>query len=167
MFAFTEKDVDAKIVNNALVVSRLGTDQPRVWRADMTGLSSATLDVMEEKGKYSVVLRRNGAAPESIVTFNDKDSASYALRTLSDAMLKGEARGVIQGGGGVFGTLLRTLVVVGIVLGLGSLVVSHLFTPPATDVSTSSRVPIPALGKSSGSKVESGKPVPADQLFGK
>ena len=166
MFAFTQKDVDAKIVNNALVVSLLGTDQPRVWRADMTGLSSATLDVLEEKGKYSVVLRRNGASPESIVTFSDKDSANYALRTLSDAMLKGETQSVITGGG-AFGTLLRTIIIIGIVFGLGSVVLGHLFTPPAGEVSSGSRVPIPAPGKSSGSKVETGKPVPAEQLFGK
>ena len=50
MFAFTSKDVDAKVVGPALVVSFTG-DQPKVWRADMSGLATATLELRDAGGK--------------------------------------------------------------------------------------------------------------------
>jgi hypothetical protein len=87
----SSRDLDAKVVNNALVVSFLTADPPRVWRADMTGLATATLELREgQPGKFRLVMKTPGGKEEDISTFTDRETAANALRCVTDAMLRGE-----------------------------------------------------------------------------
>jgi len=180
MFANKRKDIDAKVVNNTLVVSFLGTDQPRVWRGDMGGLSSATLELLDNKTSFSVVLKRGGAnagADETIATFKDRDSATDTLRIVTNAMMRGDgatlvttANGTVVAASGApsgsfVGGLVKTLLVVAIVVGLIGLVINHLFTPPDLTAGNmrvkppvSTKAGAPAAGKT-------GEPVSADKFF--
>jgi hypothetical protein len=86
------KNVDARIVNNALVVSFMTSDPPRVWRADMSGLASSTLELREtQPGKFHLVLKTSAGREEDISTFNDRMAASDAFRSVTEAMLRGES----------------------------------------------------------------------------
>jgi len=159
MFATTRKDIDAKVVNNALVVSLLGTDQPRVWRADMNGLSSATLEMRDdkEKGRFAVVIRRGACDEEVIASFADKDSASYALEAMTEAMLNGE-NGSVAAGGFPWKTLIAAvLIVVGLVF---------LLSPSSSNVAGRSPVAGKTLSPAANPNVKSGEPMSADKLFG-
>lgn len=155
MLATTRKDIDAKVVGGALVVSFLGADQPRVWRAEMTGLTTATFELQEKGKDFSVVMRRDGSE-EKIVTFADKESAAYTLQAMTAAMLRGEgARG------GVFGMIVKGSIVV-----IALVFVAKLFMGPPTGMPPAMRAQIGAAELGSGAQVKSGEPVPAEQLFG-
>jgi hypothetical protein len=94
MFGCSSRDLDARVVNNALVVSFMTADPPRVWRADMTGLSTATLELREgQPGKFRLVMKTGGGKEEDISTFADRETAANALRTVTDAMLRGDDGG--------------------------------------------------------------------------
>jgi hypothetical protein len=95
MFGSCSKDLEAKVVGNALVVSFMTADPPRVWRADMSGLSSATLELREgTPGKFRLVMRASGGKEEDISTFTDKAAATDALRAVTNAMLRGDGGSV-------------------------------------------------------------------------
>jgi hypothetical protein len=88
------RDLEARVVNNALVVSFLTADPPRVWRADMTGLSTATLEMREgTPGKFRLIMKTGAGKEEEVSTFTDRETATNALRVVTAAMLGGEAGG--------------------------------------------------------------------------
>ena len=104
------RDLDAKVVNNALIVSFMTADPPRVWRADMTGLATATLELREgQPGRFRLVMKTSAGKEEDISTFNDKQTATDALRVITSAMLRsdggsssfssGSSSGASSGGG--------------------------------------------------------------------
>lgn len=94
----SSKDLDAKVVNNALIVSFLTADPPRVWRADMTGLSTATLELREgQPGRFRLVMKTGGGKEEDVSTFNDRETAANALRIVTNAMLQGDGGAVSSG----------------------------------------------------------------------
>ncbi|MDE1151839.1 MAG: hypothetical protein PW788_04800 [Micavibrio sp.] len=182
MFANKRNDIDAKVVNNTLVVSFLGTDQPRVWRGDMGGLASATLELRDDKTSFSVVLRRTGAAApadETIATFKDRESATDTLRIVTNAMMRGDGTTLVTTASGTvvaaaaptsgsfFGGLVKTLLVVAIVIGLVGFVIMHLFTAP--DLSASGgRITLPSAAKAGAAAAggaKKGEPVSADSFF--
>lgn len=154
----SSRGLDAKVVNNALVVSFLTADPPRVWRADMTGLATATLELREgQPGKFRLVMKTPGGKEEDISTFTDRETAANALRAVTEAMLRGESGGspssAAQGGF----TMKRVLWIAGILLAL-YLVVQVLAN---------------ALHNAGGGRggslppgVKAGTAVPADKIFG-
>ena len=111
------KDVEARVVNNALIVKLLTADPPRVWRADMTGLATATLELREgQPGRFRLVMKTGAGKEEDISTFSDREAATNALRIVTDAMLQGDGGGGIVSSGSSGGGMLRpALWVVGIV----------------------------------------------------
>ncbi len=86
----SKNSIRAGIVDNALVVSFLSADAPRVWRTDMTQFLNAAIEVQESQGKFSLVMKRSNAAAEEIGTFTDKKSAVEALQVLTDLLLQGQ-----------------------------------------------------------------------------
>lgn len=158
MLATTRKDIDAKVVGGALIVSFLGAEHPKVWRANLSGFSSATFELTQKGDEYSVVVKKDDGKEEKIVTFDDVESATYALNVITDAMQKGEGKG----SGNFFGTLVKVCVIVVAVILLGKLFVGG--PPPGMGPQMRGQVPGAEMG--SGTLVKPGEPVPAEELFG-
>lgn len=165
MFAFTSKDVDAKVVGTALVVSFSG-EQPKVWRADMSGLATATLEIRDAAGKSSVILNKSGQPEEVIATYADRESAAHAHKVITQAMLRGD----VQAGGGQGNGLIWR------VLKWGIAIVFLLFVIDTMSAAVRNYMaggnPNPARPTMQGTELgrnpyaKPGEPVPADQLFG-
>jgi hypothetical protein len=163
-------DVEARIVGNTLVAQFYSGETPRTWRADLTGLLSAILEVREgQPGRFRLVMKKDGGAEEEIATFNDKEKATGALRVLTGAMLDAETGGgsrrssaaVAASGsprGFLSGFVRFTLWVAGLFVVLFILKVV-LFPVTGPGVATGG-------GMSPVTTVKPGAPVPADQLFG-
>jgi hypothetical protein len=152
MFGCSSKDVNAKVVNNALVVSFMASDPPRVWRADMSGLSTATLEVREgQPGKFRLVMKRGDGAEEDISTFTDKASATGALKAVTDAMMSADEGTPAAGGTRRGGGFRKAALWIG-----GIFVVLWLM----------SHFSGPAAQRALPPGVKTGTPVPAEQLFG-
>lgn len=164
MFAFTRKDVDARVVGNALVVSFNGVELQKTWRADMAAVATATLELKENNKKFSVVMKK-GDAEEEVATFGDKESAAYALGAITAAMLKGDtqAAGAARGGGGqamgVVSKLFKAALVIFLILVLFNFLAPVLF--PSSFVKT----PTVSGTTSRPGTVPPGEPIPADQMF--
>lgn len=86
MTAAKKTAVDARIVDGAMIASFMGAEPPKVWRADMKSISSATFEMKAEDGVYHVVMR-SGDKNENIAAFTDKEGATDALQALMTAML--------------------------------------------------------------------------------
>lgn len=153
------KDIEARLVNNALVVSLLGEAQPRVWRADMSGLPSATFELREDgdKKRFSVVMTRRHGDEETVVSYGDRDSAAYALSALTDAMLDGYAGAA--GAGSAFKYVIVTAIVL---IGILFLLFSPSSSPSTTRGAGAGRITPMATNPN----VKPGEPIPADKLFG-
>lgn len=157
MLATTRKDIDAKVVGGALIVSFLGAEQPKVWRANLGGFSSATFELLHKGDEFSVVVKRDEGKEEKIVTFGDMESAVYALSVITDAMQRGEGKR----SGSFFGTLAKICVIV-----VAAVIVGKLFfggPPPGV---APIRGLTPGTETGSGALVKPGAPVPAEELFG-
>lgn len=152
----SSRGLDAKVVNNALVVSFLTADPPRVWRADMTGLATATLELREgQPGKFRLVMKTPGGKEEDISTFTDRETASNALRCVTEAMLRGEGGSYSSSASSGGFPMKRILWIAGIVLVL-YLVVNGL----------SNALHNGGGGRSLPAGVKAGTAVPADKIFG-
>jgi hypothetical protein len=159
----TNRDLDAKVVNNALVVSFLTADPPRVWRADMTGLSTATLELREgQPGRFRLVMRTGNGKEEDISTFADKQTATDALRVVTNAMLRGEGGSAggspsyyaaPSSGSSLGGTALKIVVWFGAVL-VAIWLVLHALSGGGH------------AGRELPAGVKPGAAVPADKIFG-
>ncbi len=165
MFACTSKDVDAKVVGSALVVSFSG-EQPKVWRADMSGLATATLEIRDAGGKSSVILNKSGQPEEVIATYPDRESAAHAHKMITRAMLRGDVQaGGNQGNGTLWRVVKWGLAIIFLlfVLDTASTAVRNYMAggnaQPARPTMQGTE-----LGRNPYAKP--GEPVPADQLFG-
>jgi len=165
MFASSSKDIDAKVVDGAMVVAFNAGDTPRVWRADIGHMKTATLEVRGAKGKHQLVLK-SGETDDVVGDFTDKEQAAAALRLLTDALMKGEgasAAAAPAAKSGVFGTLfkvigvLAVLYVVGL-FGLRMLVMSSLSHRAGMGGPPGMHAP--------QSPVQQGTPVAPDDLLG-
>lgn len=162
MFAFTRKDVDAKVVGNALVVSFQSVDVQKTWRADMAGLASASLELQGEGTKHSVVLKK-ADAQENIATFSDRESAVYALNVITSAMLKGDTQQVAAQGGRamiIVTKLFKLAVALVLLMTLYAFLAPALLGPSVITKNT-------PRGTERVGQLKPGEAVPADQLFGK
>jgi hypothetical protein len=163
-------DVEARVVGNTLVAQFFSGETPKTWRADLTGLLSAVLEVREgQPGRFRLIMKKDGGAEEEIATFSDKDKATGALRTLTGALLDAETGGgrrstasaVAASGssrGFLSGFVRFTLWVAGLFVLL--FILKVIFFPVGgPGVRTGG-------GFSPASSVKPGTAVPAEQLFG-
>ncbi len=167
MFACTSKDVDAKVVGSALVVAFSG-EQPKVWRADMSGLATATLELRDAGGKSSVILNKSGQPEEVIATYADRESAAHAHKVITRAMLRGD----VQAGGGHQGNgMIWRVVKWGIAIVFLLFIIDTASTAVRNYMAGGGN-PGPARPTMDGTEMgrnpyaKPGEPVPADQLFG-
>lgn len=86
----SENNMRVGIAGNALVVSFLTASPPRMWRTDMAQLLTAALEVQDNQGKHTLVMKRSGAAVEEIGTFAIKEDAVKALQLITEALLSGK-----------------------------------------------------------------------------
>jgi hypothetical protein len=167
MFASGSKDIDAKVVNNAMVVAFNSGDAPRVWRADMSHMQTATLEVRDaaEKGKFQLVLK--SADNDDVVgTFPNKEEAAAALRLMTAAMMEGEKTGGAAAApkqGNFFVSLLKW--VVGAFVTIVFLVILMFLFGPHPGGRSLAVQNYPGLNNGPP-PVKQGVPLPADQLFG-
>ena len=150
MLGCSSKKVNARIVNNALVVSFLGMEPPKVWRADLAQVSNATLEIRAGQGKHTLIVKNGTGSAEDIVSFPDKDSARDALLVITGALL--EVEGAVSNKPGFFANLFRwigRLLIVIVVL----MILLIMFGPSPKKTAENSAV-------------KTGAPVPAEQLLG-
>ncbi|TAL33053.1 MAG: hypothetical protein EPN97_09650 [Alphaproteobacteria bacterium] len=153
----SSRGLDAKVVNNALVVSFLTADPPRVWRADMTGLATATLELREgQPGKFRLVMKTPGGKEEDISTFTDRETAANALRCVTDAMLRGEGGSSSSASTSAGGGMMKRVFWIAIVLLVLYLAVNVL----------ANALHGGGGGRSLPPGVKAGTAVPADKIFG-
>lgn len=152
---------EARVVGGALIVSLTDNGLPRVWRGDLSHAASAVLEVQEQQGKFSLVLK-SADKTESIAVFPAKDEAARAMRVVTDALLRGAAAPG-QGGHagtlrGLFGKILRFVFWL---MALVAVLVVTLFAlaPGKGGEPDLQRVQVP--------QVRTGVPVPAEDMFGR
>jgi len=161
MFAFIRKDVDARVVGNALVVSFNGVELQKTWRADMAAVATAVLELKENNKKFSVVMKKGGVE-EEIATFGDKESAAYALSAITSAMLKGDTH-VIASQGGQAMAILTKIFKGALILFL--LMVLFWFLYPALSPDSFIKTAPTKSRPDRVGTVPPGEPIPADQMF--
>jgi len=165
-------DVEARVVGNTLVAQFYSGDVPKTWRADLTGLLSAILEVREgQPGKFRLIMKKDGGAEEEITVFSDKEKATGALRTLTGALLAAETGGrgrgtaaaaAVAASGSSRGFLASFVRFALWVAGLFVLLVilKAIFFPVGGPGVTTGG------GFAPTTTVKPGAPIPADQLFG-
>jgi hypothetical protein len=85
--------VDARVVDQALVASFMNAEPPKVWRADMAKLNTATLELRSDAGRFRLVMITQGGE-EDVATFTTRDDGTAALQAVMQAMLA--PSGVVQ-----------------------------------------------------------------------
>jgi hypothetical protein len=151
----SKSNIRAGIADNALVVSFLAAEAPRVWRAEMGQLATAALEVQENQGKFSLVMKRSGAPVEEIGTFTGKKEAVEALQLITEALLQGTGITQTEKSGGWFKKLLKFLLTAVIALFLLVALVNIFGRHAPSGQSSYTKAP-PA-----------GVPAPADEILGK
>ena len=68
------------------VASFMNAEPPKVWRADMKKLTTATLELRNDNGKYRLVMIAQ-SGEEEVASFTDRDSGTAALQAVMNAML--------------------------------------------------------------------------------
>lgn len=156
---------DARVVDGAMIASFMGAEPPKVWRADMNSLASASFEMQQADGLFHVVMT-SGGNKENIVAFADKEGATHALQALMAAMMTPVGTTTVPAGtaaptaekksGGFFKKLLK---LVAWLIGLFIIftLLSMLVMPKLMNVVMRD----PGL-----TKVQQGAPIPADELFG-
>ncbi len=106
--------IDARVVDQALVASFMNAEPPKVWRADMKKLTTATLELRNDNGKYRLVMIAQ-SGEEEVASFTDRDSGTAALQAVMQAMLSPGSSSAAttpvqeKKKGGFFRTLLKVV----------------------------------------------------------
>ena len=106
--------IDARVVDQALVASFMNAEPPKVWRADMKKLTTATLELRSDDGRYRLVMIAQ-SGEEEVASFTDRDSGTAALQAVMNAMLSPSATSAAvpapqeKKKGGFFRTLLKVV----------------------------------------------------------
>lgn len=109
--------IDARVVDQALIASFMNAEPPKVWRADMKKLTTATLELRSDNGKYRLVMIAQ-SGEEEVASFNERESGTAALQAVMQAMLSpgtssasAAAAPVVQEKkkGGFFRTLIKVI----------------------------------------------------------
>lgn len=88
------KGVTASVGEDMLTV-RVEGDNPRLWRGAVDKAAALAVTEVSVEGRglqHRLVITRAGHPPEEIATFADREAAQAAFMTVSDAMMKGDAR---------------------------------------------------------------------------
>jgi hypothetical protein len=80
--------VDARVVDQALVASFMNAEPPKVWRADMAKLNTATLELRSDAGRFRLVMITQGGE-EDVAIFTARDDGTAALQAVMQAMMGG------------------------------------------------------------------------------
>ncbi len=108
--------IDARVVDQALVASFMNAEPPKVWRADMKKLTTATLELRNDNGKYRLVMIAQ-SGEEEVASFTDRDSGTAALQAVMNAMLAPSSTSAaipvqqVEKKGGFFRTLAKIILV--------------------------------------------------------
>lgn len=154
MFGCCSKNtVDARIVNNALVVSLMGGEQPRVWRAEMAHMATASIELLEEGGKHKITLKDKEGNTQEVASFKDRREALDALSCITRAMMGG---GEKTRRSGWLGRIFKGAAFL-LALFFAFALYVILFVVPS---------PMGPLPQSGAPATKTGVPVPADELFG-
>ncbi|MDP2205321.1 MAG: hypothetical protein Q8K65_03355 [Alphaproteobacteria bacterium] len=78
--------VDARVVDQALVASFMNAEPPKVWRADMAKLNTATLELRSDAGRFRLVMITQGGE-EDVALFTTRDDGTAALQAVMHAMM--------------------------------------------------------------------------------
>ena len=147
----------AKIADGALVVSIVDSAGAKIWRADMRRLSSAVFELQEAAGKTALFLK-SPEGTEDIFAFSSRPAAIAALDAVTQALFTGagaEAAAPPPAPHKKTGFFRKALKAVFYgFLALVALFFLLLFLTAR---------PVTESGRSGGT---SGKPIPAEQLFG-
>lgn len=156
--------IKSSIVDNALVVSFPSAKEPRVWRLDMNQFLSAAVQIEENQGAFSLVIKPGNAQPEEIGVFPDRKKAVEALESITGAMLQGNVtQPVVPKTGGWFKKLLKFLLLLLIVVAA-----IIIFGKTRPHVNQGDTVEAPAVQSDAPAPaVQTGVPTPADQMLGK
>lgn len=168
MSATKTAGTDARVVDGAMIASFMGAEPPKVWRADMNSLASATFEMQQADGLFHVVMT-SGGNKENIVAFADKEGATHALQALMTAMMTpvgataaatgAAAPATEKKSSGFAGFIKKLLKLVVWLIGLFIVfVLLSMFVMPKL-----MNVVMPDRGLT---KVQQGAPIPADELFG-
>lgn len=175
MFSSSKKNIKAVVADNALVVSFLSADTPRVWRGDMSQFATSTVELAQADGKFSVVMKRGNGATEEICTYSDKSKAMQALEVMSDALLHGATGAAAvhtHKKGSWLRTFVKTIVMLAVIFFLLILWASRHAPHPPMDTGSNSGSSSTSSNSNSGGNytpapVQDGVPAPADQIIGK
>ena len=147
---------EARVAGGALVVSVLGGDAPRAWRADMTRLGSASFELEEGKDGVAVVMKAGDDA-ETVYAFPDRAEAVAALQAVTRALFSYEQavaaahahHAPARTGPGFLGKVFRAVFWLFIIF-VCFVMIKAVMTPTPAGMDAA-----PA-----------GAPVPADEVFG-
>ncbi|MCK5555056.1 MAG: hypothetical protein KAI76_02370 [Alphaproteobacteria bacterium] len=165
-FSSSKNSLKASIVDNALIVSSLSNGEPRALRVDMGKFMSSALEIKENEGKFSLVVKTGDMTAEEIEIFSNKKRAAEALQVIVDAMLRGNNPPPPEKTGGVFMALFKFvcfLLLMGVVFICVVFIASFIINRP---LNTSNVVNAPsAITKEQTPPVPTGVPVPAEQAL--
>lgn len=165
-FSSSKNSLKASIVDNALVVSSLSNGEPRALRVDMGKFMSSALEIKENEGKFSLVVKTGDMTAEEIEIFSNKKRAAEALQVIVDAMLRGNNPPPPEKTGGVFMALFKFvcfLLLMGVVFICVVFIASFIINRP---LNTGNVVNAPsAITKEQTPPVPTGVPVPAEQAL--
>ncbi|MFN7113982.1 MAG: hypothetical protein ACK4PK_06450 [Alphaproteobacteria bacterium] len=161
--------VDARVVDQALVASFMNAEPPKVWRADMAKLNTATLELRSDAGRFRLVMITQGGE-EDVAIFTARDDGTAALQAVMQAMMGGAsvqtaaapAAAAVQAApvkkGGFFKGLFKLFLwLVAIVVAL--MILAGLFLGDKTGQLIS------VINSGSAPVVAPGTAIPADEFF--
>jgi len=169
-FSSSKNTLKANIVDNALVVSSLSDGEPKALRIDMGKFMSSALEIKENEGKFSLIVKPGDMAAEEIKVFPNKKKAAKALQVIVDAMLKGNNPPPPEKTGGVFMTLFKFicfLLLMGIVFVCVVFIASFIINRPSSNTGNVLNAPQAIIKEqmSTTPPVPTGVPVPAEQAL--
>ena len=146
----------ASIADNALIISITGDGQAKVWRKEMTSLSSASFELADADRGVSLVARTADGMTESIYIFKSKAAAIAGLNVVTEALLNGPGFApAVSSGSGV-----RRMIKYSVYVVLGVIVLVALMAVFATPG------PKQVVGTDAiSSSAKTGVPVPAEDVF--
>lgn len=157
---------DARVVDGAMIASFMGAEPPKVWRADMKNLSTATFEMQEADGLFQIVMK-SGAEQENIAAFATRDGATHALQALMGAMMSpsgtavGTAASVSAGEKKSSGFVRFLKGLLKLAVWIGGLLIIFALLSMLLAPRLSRMLSDPGI-----TKVQQGAPIPADELFG-
>lgn len=82
--------VDARVVDTALIASFMNAEPPKVWRVDMAKLNTATLELRNDASLYRLFMI-SPSGEEEVALFKSREDGTAALQSVMNAMLGGAA----------------------------------------------------------------------------